>query len=195
VTQRPATTMRSRDQGLCQRLMVGLVAVGALAAQTGCGADDRPPVWEYISPAIIQPNCATSSCHSPGAAVAGLDFSTPERGYTSLTGLWTWILDPNGTPEANCRKVGDYIACQRGFRPMVIPYDPGQSRLVHMLRARGVNRMPPDRPLPEADIRLIERWILEGAQKAGRGPPGPPTVIGPPRDAGTDTNLDMGSPG
>jgi hypothetical protein len=24
--------------------------------------------------------------------------------------------------------------------------------------------MPPDRPLPEADVALIERWILEGAR-------------------------------
>jgi hypothetical protein len=34
---------------------------------------------------------------------------------------------------------------------------------VQMLRARGARRMPPDRPLPEADIRLVERWILAGA--------------------------------
>jgi hypothetical protein len=34
-----------------------------------------------------------------------------------------------------------------------------------MLRADGANRMPPDRPLAEADVVLIERWILNGAQK------------------------------
>ena len=54
-------------------------------ALVGCGGDeDRPPTWSYISPAIMQPNCATSSCHSRGAAVAGLDLSSAEAGYESL---------------------------------------------------------------------------------------------------------------
>jgi hypothetical protein len=34
-----------------------------------------------------------------------------------------------------------------------------------MLRARGATRMPPDRPLPEADIELVEQWILNGATR------------------------------
>jgi hypothetical protein len=33
-----------------------------------------------------------------------------------------------------------------------------------MLRARGANRMPPDRPFAEADIALVEEWILRGAR-------------------------------
>ena len=35
-----------------------------------------------------------------------------------------------------------------------------------LLRGQAANlpRMPPDQPLPEADILLIERWLLEGAQ-------------------------------
>jgi hypothetical protein len=141
---------------------------GALLLTTGCGdaIDHRPAAWEYISPAIIQPNCATTSCHSRAAAVAGLDFSTPEHGYTSLTALWVWIVDPNGTPENGCRPYGDEFVCQRNHRPLVTPFDPAQSRLVHMLRAEGVARMPPDRPLPQADIALIEHWILNGARKS-----------------------------
>jgi hypothetical protein len=35
------------------------------------------------------------------------------------------------------------------------------------LRARDLPRMPPDRPLAEADIELIERWILNGACQYG----------------------------
>jgi hypothetical protein len=50
--------------------------------------------------------------------------------------------------------------------------------VVNMLRARDAPRMPPDRPLPEADIELVERWILNGAAEYGFGP----TVI----DAGAD---------
>jgi uncharacterized membrane protein YgcG len=139
--------------------------VGGLAA--GCGlTDPRPAAWEYISPAIFEPNCATSSCHSRAAAVAGLDFSDPDRGYTSLTGLWVWIVDPNGTLAEGCRPMDGKVFCQRQHRPLVTPFDPAQSRVVNMLRAQSAPRMPPDRPLPEADIRLVERWILNGARKS-----------------------------
>src|SRR5262249_42517771 len=127
----------------------------------GCGADDRPAVWEYISPVIMQPNCASASCHSRAAAAAGIDFSDPDRGYTSLTALKTWIVDPSGT--TGCRPMAGTVVCQRNFRPLITPYNPEQSRLVNMLRARGAERMPPDRPLNQADIELVERWISNGA--------------------------------
>jgi hypothetical protein len=128
------------------------------------GEDDRPATWEYISPVILQPTCATASCHSRAAAAAGLDFSDTRRGYVSLTSLWVWIVDPAGTPAAGCRVIDGRTVCQRDRRPLVTPFDPTQSRLVQMLRGRNAPRMPPDRPLPEADIRLVERWILDGAR-------------------------------
>ncbi len=170
---------------------IGLLA--ASAAACGAATDDRPAVWEYISPAILQPGCATSSCHSRAAAVAGLDFSDPERGYTSLTGLWVWIVDPNGTKSGNCKKVEGMVVCQRSFRPLVVPYNPGQSRVINMLRARGADRMPPDRPLSEADVRLIELWILNGAQKAGKDLPMP--VTRPPATGGGDAGTADVGPG
>jgi len=49
----------------------------------------------------------------------------------------------------------------------VTPFDPAGSRLVNMLSARDAPRMPPDRPLTEVDIRLVERWILDGACRSG----------------------------
>jgi hypothetical protein len=101
--------------------------------------------------------------------VAGLDFSDPSRGYTSLTGLWVWIVDPNGTADQGCKPLNGSVYCQRGHRPMVTPFDPAQSRVVNMLRARDAPRMPPDRPLAEADIRLVERWILNGATETLSG--------------------------
>jgi len=140
-------------------LAAGIFLAGVCLS--GCGIDSRPAEWDYISPVIMQPNCATASCHSRGAAVAGLDFSDVDRGYTSLTGLKVWIVDPTGTD--GCMTISGTTVCQRNFRPMVTPYNPGQSRLVNMLRARDAPRMPPDRPLPEADIELVERWIRNGA--------------------------------
>jgi len=129
-------------------ILLILLAVGT----GGCGGteDDREPVWSYISPAIIQPNCATSSCHSQGAAVSGLNLSTADAGYKSLLEEHLPLRGMTGMPKP---------------RPMVTPFNPDESRVVNMLRATGTWRMPPDRPLAEADIRLIERWILNGAQK------------------------------
>jgi hypothetical protein len=168
------------------------VLIGGLAA--GCGlTDPRPAAWEYISPAIFEPNCATSSCHSRAAAVAGLDFSDPDRGYTSLTGLWVWIVDPNGTLAEGCRPMDGKVFCQRQHRPLVTPFDPAQSRVVNMLRAQSAPRMPPDRPLPEADIRLVERWILNGARKSLTAT-ATATDAAALRDGGA-TDAEAGSPG
>jgi len=149
-------------------LVGALISVGA----GGCNpVDNRAAEWAYISPAIFQPNCATTSCHSPAAAVSGLDFSTPDNGYTSLTGLWVWVVvadgggsTPGGVP---CATINGTFVCEQQLRPLVTPYDPEGSRVVNMLRARNAPRMPPDRPLPEADIELVERWILNGACRTG----------------------------
>ncbi|HEY0715679.1 MAG TPA: hypothetical protein VGF45_23555 [Polyangia bacterium] len=128
-----------------------LFAILALVLAACGGEENRPASWEYISPAIIQPNCATSSCHSKAAAVAGLDLSETGNGYRSLMGQ-----------SLPTRPDTDY----KGNNPprvLVVPGNPTQSRIVNMMRGIGANLMPPDRPLPEADIALIEEWILAGA--------------------------------
>ena len=139
--------------------------VAVVLAASGCisATDSRPATWSFVSAAILEPNCATASCHSRGAASSGLDFSSPERGFISLTGLWVWIVDPAGTADQGCRAVDGTTVCQREHRSLVVPFDPSQSRLTQLMRAGRENRMPPDRPLPEVDIRLIEKWILDGA--------------------------------
>ena len=144
-------------------IIVALLALGC------SNKDDRSAAWGYISPALFQPACATSSCHTRNVAAVGLDFSDPERGYNSLTA--TWFVDAMGTVEAGCEPWNGTMVCPG--RPLVIAYDPGQSRLVNTLRARGAPRMPPDRPLSEADIQLVETWILDGARKTVDGPPAP----------------------
>jgi hypothetical protein len=129
-----------------------LLLVLVLAATAGaCGNEEdvRDPVWGYISPAIIQPNCATSSCHSKASAVAGLDLSSDETGYKSLLGLTLGVRP---------------ASMKAPPRPMVIKFNPDESRMLHMLKADGARRMPPDRPLAGADIALVEQWILLGAQ-------------------------------
>jgi hypothetical protein len=156
-------------------------ALAALAILPSCGDGNRPATWAYISPVILQPNCATSSCHDPSAAVDGLDFSTPDTGYTSLTGLWTWLVDPAKDGQPGCGHAAGTVVCEEQFRPLVTPYDPSESRLINVLRGRDAPRMPADRPLDEADIRLIEKWILDGAKKNSSEPPD-----GGPADAQSD---------
>jgi hypothetical protein len=150
---------------------------GALCALSSCGSgtDPRPATWPYISAAIMAPSCATVSCHSQATAISGLDFSSADRGYISLTGLWSWIVDPRKLPteDSGCRAVDGTILCQSNHRNLVVPCDPQQSRIIQMIRAYGnAARMPPDRPLAEADIRLIEKWIANGALEGASEPDG-----------------------
>jgi hypothetical protein len=126
--------------------LLSILVVSAAACSDA--PDDRWPVWSYLSPAIVQPRCATASCHSKGSAESGLDLSSVASGYASMTTLSLPLRDkPDQYP-----------------RRLVVPYDPDQSRLIWMMRADGARSMPPDRPLADADIRLFEHWILNGAQ-------------------------------
>jgi hypothetical protein len=101
------------------------------------GDDDRPARWSYISAAIIEPSCATASCHSAFTATGGLRLEGAEESHVILVGY-----------------SGNYV----------VPGDPGRSKLMYLLRGQDTWRMPPDQPLPDADIELIERWILDGAR-------------------------------
>lgn len=106
-----------------------------------CGdeTDERPATWSYIHAAIIMPSCATASCHSAQTSTAGLRLE--------------------GAPQAHAILVG-YLPSGN----YVVPGDPTRSKLMYLLRGQDTWRMPPDQPLPQADIQLIERWILDGAR-------------------------------
>jgi hypothetical protein len=103
----------------------------------GCAGDprDRPATWSYLHAAIIEPNCATSSCHSSLAAIAGITLDDPGDAYQQL------------------------IA-----RRFVVPGDPS-STLMLLLEGDERRRMPPDAPLPAADIDLVGTWIEAGASR------------------------------
>ncbi len=109
----------------------------ALAAgcAIACGQDDRPADWRYVHAAIIQPSCTTSACHTKLNDLAQVELWDAEEACDTLRG-------------------------------QVSPMDPDGSRLIDLLRDRNLGdfpRMPPDRPLAEPDIELVERWIDEGA--------------------------------
>ena len=129
------------------RRVVGLLFV------LGCDtAEDRPATWSYLHAAIIAPSCATASCHSSLASVAGRDLSTPEYAYAALTGrTCNAPPHPQDPPLEYTRYVfiqSLYGFGQRGIEPDG-PYD--------LL-------MPPDQPLADVEIDLIERWYAAGAK-------------------------------
>lgn len=125
-----------------------LAALVALAATTGCGDDERPATWSYIHAAIIVPSCTTSSCHTDFNGIAGVRLADREGAYAILVGR---------TCDASSDQAAD--------GNLVVPGSPEGSRLMHLLRGDDVRlAMPPDRPLSDVDIDLIETWILEGAE-------------------------------
>ena len=114
-----------------------VAAAAALAlAVAGCNGatDDRPKSWSFISATIMEPSCATVNCHSAITHQGGVDLSARQVGYQSLVPTY-----------------------------YVFPHDAANSPLVNLMNAVGSIRMPPDNPLPQADITLIEDWINEGA--------------------------------
>lgn len=127
-------------------LMVVTTLAPALAACVD--ADERPASWTYVHAAIIAPACATAGCHSTLAATAAIDLSSSDGAYAYLTG----------------RVCGEPIGPASPPRNYVDPGSPEYSQLVYQLRGTGRARMPPDVPLPEVEIQLVERWILEGAR-------------------------------
>jgi hypothetical protein len=102
----------------------------------GCGpsAPDRRPLrWAYVHPAIIVPSCATSGCHSAAAVAGGRSFESERDSLRTL--LADQFVQP-GNPH---------------------------SPLLYVLEGTERRRMPPDAPLPAADVELIRAWVEEGA--------------------------------
>lgn len=112
-----------------------LLFLTSACAVLGCGADPatRPARWPYIHAAIIAPSCATSSCHSDVARAGGLSLQQPAQALARLRG-----------------------------QQFVLPGDPS-SPLMFLLEGQERDRMPPDAPLPQADVELIRAWIVQGA--------------------------------
>jgi hypothetical protein len=106
-----------------------------IAGVAACAGDpsERPATWSYLHTAVIAPNCATSSCHSVLVETAGIALDDREDSYAQLIEL-----------------------------QFVIAGDP-TSALVPLLEGDERRRMPPDAPLPQADIDLVRLWIEAGA--------------------------------
>lgn len=120
----------------------------ALLVVAACdSADQRSPSWAYVHTALLEPACATSGCHGGPTSQAGLDLSTADGAYAVLTGRVC------GAPVTPGDPIGNFVR----------PGHPESSQLIYMLRGQGIAIMPPDVPLPDGEIVVIENWILQGA--------------------------------
>jgi hypothetical protein len=111
----------------------------AVAAAVACAAcsqtdNDRPATLQYITEAILQPNCAQDVCHSSYTRTKGYAFDTVAAARQSLR-----------------------------IPGVVKPTEPDSS-LLYTVLIRQIKRMPYDAPLPDKDIELIHRWIEGSAQ-------------------------------
>ncbi len=130
------------------RIHLGVVAGVTLGLATGCGEDDRPATWSYLHEAIVEPSCATASCHTQISSVAGVELDDREGAYAILVGRPCDGSTPDGEAPRN----------------FVDPGNPERSRLMYLLRGEDVPvPMPPDRFLPYRDVELVAAWILDGA--------------------------------
>jgi hypothetical protein len=123
------------------RLLLIAVATGALGALGGCvePTDERPATFEYIVDTILRPSCATATCHNSMTRREGLSFDS-------------------------------YEEARETFRrePLVTDIEvPENNQLIQVVTVSADNefipRMPIDGPLPEANIELMRKWILNGA--------------------------------
>lgn len=115
-------------------------SVFAIAAACGT-TDDRPRTAPYVTDAILVPYCGRASCHSADSAARGLAFDSI----------------PNAKKAFAAMVERDGVTWQ-----VVVPGDSQSSRLYRVLHDTNAP-MPPDVPLPDADIELIKAWIDDGA--------------------------------
>ncbi len=120
--------------------MYRLLVVAAAWPLAACGVDtdDRPATLEYITAAVLAPNCGNAQCHSSFARVEDYAFDT--------------VAETRATLDAY---------------QLVVPSEPDSSVLYQVLISPGGDnqapRMPYDQPMANRDIELIYHWIDEGA--------------------------------
>jgi hypothetical protein len=136
-------------------------AISSGVLLSGCGSEDdtRPATWSYIYPAIIQPSCATASCHSNFTRRAGVNFGYSDEAYYQMVCRHFVVTCPAAGATDPC--TGMPVA--QAAAPTCAASAVADSQVVHQMRAEGASRMPPDFALPDVDIRLIEAWIMTGA--------------------------------
>jgi hypothetical protein len=147
-------------------LETSLLALAWLCACSDDANEEAVSLRRDVMPILQSHGCAASYCHSDpnDARVHHTDFRTPDSTYESLLNEQYFNHCAEGSNEPI------HTPLPENFR--VTPGNPEESFLVEKLRdtreSCGIfyGRMPPPpaAPVPAAEIDVIERWILEGAQ-------------------------------
>ena len=124
-----------------------LLLIALCASACGSATDDRPATLDYITETILAPTCASAECHSEFTQEVGDRFDTVSASRFSIVrnGLVVYPADLSAPRQSLL------VRALRVGVPSIL--EPGGENV----------RMPYDAPMPEADIRLIEKWIAEGA--------------------------------
>jgi hypothetical protein len=130
-------------------------------ALAGCvEAEERSTNWNYLHAAIIEPSCATIGCHSEATRAAGptipeLDLSAPDVAYFGIAGVECGDPMPGLLTEIGPEPDYPLMLILLGQRwPGRDDFPGGEVELT---------QMPPDSPLPPANLALIRQWLEAGA--------------------------------
>ncbi|MDG2305233.1 MAG: hypothetical protein P8R42_11380 [Candidatus Binatia bacterium] len=133
---------------------LGIIAACAHVVLIGCGspgatAPPEVPGFDEIQGRIFARSCGLTACHAEGRGAGGLSLIGPAA-YDDLIGR-----------PAN----------ERPGEVRVVVGDADRSYLIQKLEGRGAVRpMPPNSPLPRAEIDEIAAWIDGGAPRTRGGP-------------------------
>jgi hypothetical protein len=124
---------------------------GLLLVVAACGTnnDDRPLTVEYVTEAVLAPTCGAAPCHSTFKQSRGDVFDTVEAVRRSLV--------DNGLIAFESRSYDPDAPENSGLITWVTKTDPFN---------RGIGRMPYDAPMPNEDIKYLEKWIRAQAPGA-----------------------------
>jgi hypothetical protein len=100
-------------------------------------------VFSEIQTNVFTPDCATAGCHDGGTMAANLNLEAASS-YANLVAIAS-------TQDAGVQRVN--------------PGNPDMSYLITKLEGPGASggQMPPNGPLPQAEIDVIRQWITDGA--------------------------------
>ena len=136
-----------------------LIAISLALTAAGCAdPEERSTTFEYLHATIIEPNCATANCHSSVSAAGPV---LDQDGDPDTDDCVDVPIDFS-TPESTCDVLFGPFLFNGIVSSVLHGTDYGVIDNCHT-ELNEYPQMPPDRPLPDGEIRLIERWLDESA--------------------------------
>ena len=118
------------------------LVIAAAIVVMGCGAeDDRSRNLDYITEAILKPNCGGAACHSTFRQAKGFVFDTIDGARATFQRDDILTLPSNPDQPDSVAGLVINLTTELPGRP----------------------RMPYYEPLPDADVTLIQDWLHDGA--------------------------------